>query len=122
SCCHCFRSSRLNISISVLPTIHTPRSANLFNTPYSPPISSQPTIQLDSSLKDYRMVLFPKVQLLVRFSNHIGGRPALIGFATHGYWSPIHILQGPPLHAHLIRMRIAPILESQIHESTALIL
>ena len=45
------------------------------------------------------MVLFPKVQLLVRFSNHIGGHPTLTGFATHEYWSPIHILQGPPLHA-----------------------
>src|SRR5271170_1444658 len=29
------------------------------------------------------------------FSDHVGGRPALTGFATHGYWSPIHIFQGP---------------------------
>src|SRR5271155_179837 len=33
------------------------------------------------------------------FSNHVGGRPALTGFATHGYCSPIHIFQGTPLHA-----------------------
>src|SRR5271155_2056932 len=69
SCYHCFQSSCLNISIPVLPMIlHTPCSIGLFNMPYNPPISSQPTIQLDSSLKDYGMVLFPKVQLLVRFS------------------------------------------------------
>ena len=46
SCYHCFQSSRLNTSIPVLPTIHTPRSAGLFNTLYNPPISSQPTIHL----------------------------------------------------------------------------
>jgi hypothetical protein len=41
--------------------------------------------------KDYSMVLFQKVQLPVEFSLiSVGGRPALTGFATHGYCSPVH--------------------------------
>jgi hypothetical protein len=37
------------------------------------------------------------------FSNHVGGRPALTGFATHGYCSPVHIDPNDPRYTLGIR-------------------
>jgi len=36
------------------------------------------------------MVLSKKYNSRFNFSNHLGGRPALTGFATHAYCSPVH--------------------------------